>query len=99
MNVREYRVAFTGLAREQFLAAVRSAESVDRPAELTAALRRLFEELSVNPTEIGEPMYRLQSIKMGVRRVAFAPLHLEYGVHLTEPLVIVRRMAGMAEPD
>ena len=93
-----YKVAFTGLASEQLKAAVRRAESYDRPAEFASAMRRLLEQLAVNPTEIGEPMYRLYSMKMDVRRVALAPIYLEYGVHSTAPLVIVRRVIGMAGP-
>ena len=99
MNGPRYNVAFTGLASEQLKTAVRRAESYERLAEFASAIRSLLEQLVVNPTEIGEPMYRLQGMKMNVRRVALAPVYLEYGVHLTEPLVIVRRVVGMAEPD
>ena len=99
MNGREFTVVFTGLAREQYFSAVRSAESTDRPAELAAAMRHLIERLATKPTEIGEPMYRLQAMKMDVRQAALAPIYLEYGVHIAEPLVIVRRVVGMVEPD
>ncbi len=99
MNGPRYKVAFTGLASEQLKAAVRRAESYERLAEFASAIRSLLGQLVVNPTEIGEPMYRLHAMKMNLRRVALAPVYLEYGVHITEPLVIVRRVVGMASPD
>jgi len=99
MNGPRYKVAFTGLASEQLKAVVRRAESYDKPALFADAIRLLLEQLVSKPNEVGEPMYRLQSMKMDVRRVALAPVYLEYGVHRTEPLVIVRRVVGMAEPE
>ncbi len=76
---------------------MRRAESYDKPALFADAIRLLLGQLISKPNEVGEPMYRLQSMKMDVRRVALAPVYLEYGVHRTEPLVIVRRVVGMAE--
>ena len=97
MSDHPFEVEFTGLAREQYLSAMRRAKSVARSAELATAMRRLIVQLSETPLEIGEPMYRLRAMKMDVRRVALAPTY-EYGVHFTEPLVIVRRVFGMVEP-
>lgn len=96
MDERQYQIVFTGLAKEQLKSIVRRAAKTGRPAKFAAAMRRLLVQLAVNPTEIGEPICRLASMKMHVRRVALAPIYLEYGVHFTEPLLIVRRVIGMA---
>ena len=99
MNGSDFKVEFTGLAREQYRNALRRAKNASRSEELGTAMRTLVVQLTDTPTEIGEPMYRLHSMKMDVRRVALAPVYLEYGVHLSEPLVVIRRVVGMAKPD
>ena len=96
MNEGHYQIEFTGLAKEQLKSIVRRAVKTDRPARFAAAMRHLLEQLALNPTEIGEPICRLASMKMHIRRVALAPIYLEYGIHFTKPLVIVRRVIGMA---
>lgn len=55
--------------------------------------------LNRDPSEFGEPMYHLDGMQMEVRKAAIEPLYIEYGVHDEWPVVIIRRVQWLSDPD
>ena len=97
--MNRFRVTFTGLAREHFLAAVADARDEERGDALVRSMGILLRKLEEDARECGEPMYRVRSMKMMIRRAALVPIYIVYGVHESRPEVVINRVIGMAEPD
>lgn len=93
----EFNVEFTGPARSELRALARRAVYARQGPSVAEALRQLLDRLTHDPKELGEPMYYLRSMKMQVRRAGRGPIYIEYGVHTDRPIVIVRRVVGLAE--
>ena len=85
-----HRVTVTGPARAQFLSLVRSRLYAGQRPELSRAIRQAAQRLAHSPRSIGEPLYHLLAAKLEVRSITHASLYIQYGVHESEPLVIIR---------
>jgi len=94
-----FRVTFTGLAREQFLAAVSDARDEERADALMQSMGILLQKLADDARDCGEPMYQVRSMRMMIRRAALVPIYIVYGVHQSRPEVVINRVIGMSEPD
>jgi hypothetical protein len=93
-----YRVALLADARQQFMALLNTARTTAEGDALVAALKRVEKILGSRPADAGEPMYHLRAARLQIRQVTVAPLHVEYGLHEEQPVVIIRRIAGLNEP-
>ncbi len=91
-----YRVVLIGRAKEEFLALVRRAKPTGESHLIVEALRAAEKVLESKPLEGGEPLYRLQKMKMLICRIVSSPLYIEYGVHADRPVVIIRRITTLA---
>jgi len=89
-----YRVTATGLARAQLLALASSSLYNSGQKEMTRAMRQVVQRLAHTPRSVGDPLYTLRAAKLVVRSVSHASLYIQYGVHETEPLVIIRFVAS-----
>ncbi len=58
--------------------------------QFLAALRQIINQLRESPSTFGEPLYRLPTLQLLVRQGLFAPLLVDYGVHVERPLVFIR---------
>jgi len=61
-----------------------------RGPEVTKALRQIIHRLEREPFDVGEPVYRLPSLKMQVRATVIRPLAVDFGVCEDQPLVFVK---------
>ena len=61
-----------------------------RQFELTRAMRQIGQLLAHAPRSVGGPLYLLKAAKLRVRSMTHSSLYVEYGVHESEPLVIIR---------
>jgi hypothetical protein len=61
-----------------------------RGPEMTKALLQIIHDLERDPFNVGEPAYRLPSLKMQVRKTVVPPLAVGFGVCKDRPLVFIR---------
>ncbi len=54
------------------------------------AFRHILERLQLEPLVLGEPSYTLPALQLKVRRVALAPIVVDFAVHDSQPLVFIR---------
>jgi L-asparaginase/Glu-tRNA(Gln) amidotransferase subunit D len=61
-----------------------------RGPHVTKAFRQLIRRLERDPFQVGEPIYRLPSLKMQIRTTVILPLAFGFGVCEDRPLVFIR---------
>jgi hypothetical protein len=62
------------------------------------AFRKIVEKLQLDPHLVGEPLYRLPSLRMQVRTAVFPPLAIMYAVCEDRPLVFIKKGRLLAAP-
>ncbi len=87
-----------GKAEAEYLAIC--AESVEHELHgpVIASMSQILERLAKDPRDVGEPLFRLSKLEMMVRCAAISPLRIEYGVHNSEPVVIIRKVRWLVDP-
>jgi len=68
----------------------RRASRSGRGEAVTAAFRQILQSLQRDPTEVGEPSYRLSAMRMQVRRIVVRPLVIDFAVSEDHPLVVIK---------
>ena len=86
-NGQEYNVQMVGLAKSQLKQHYFEAAAAGTGQRLSAALRQIVSRLQKDPLNFGEPLYRLPTLNLQVRKGAIAPVAGFYGVHNEKPLV------------
>ena len=61
-----------------------------RGQDVIDAYRHVIERLRLNPTTVGEPLYRLPAMRMQVRTVVVRPLAVDFAVCEDRPLVFLK---------
>jgi hypothetical protein len=61
------------------------------------AFRQIVERLQLDPTEFGEPCYRLSALRMQVRTVVVRPLAVDFAVCEDHPLVFIKGATLLGE--
>ncbi len=64
-----------------------------RGPQFREALRNIFDRLVSDPKNLGEPLYRLTTLRLQVRQVAVRPLVIDFAVHDDYPLVFIKTVA------
>ncbi len=59
-------------------------------AQFLAAFREAVDRLRREPLIFGEPLYRLPALQLQVRQAVLLPLVVDFAVHETRPLVLIR---------
>jgi hypothetical protein len=90
---RSYRVGFSGLIRQELRKLLRQAVWEGRGPQFHEALRNIFDRLVSDPKHLGEPLYRLTTLRLQVRQVAVRPLVIDFAVHDDYPLVFIKTVA------
>lgn len=85
-----YKVHNSDLIAQAFLDLQRQASREGRGQDLLQATRDVYERLSRDPNEFGEPLYRLPNLRMQIRCAAIKPLSLDYAVCEDRPLVFIK---------
>lgn len=66
---------------------------------MATAFRQIVERIQRDPTEAGEPSYRLPAMKMQIRRIAVRPLVVDFAVCDGRPLVFIKGAFLLAKHD
>jgi hypothetical protein len=70
----------------------RQAEHEGRGPDALAALRRVYQRLRREASDLGEPTYRLPGLRLQMRTCAVGPLLVDFAVHEDRPVVFVKGM-------
>ena len=89
-KAKVYRVSQLGAAKQALARHYARAKIEGKGAELISALEHVYKRLRLDPHSFGEPKYRLHAMKMLVHLGIHDPLVVEFGIHDTEPLVMIR---------
>lgn len=95
----EYSIGVTGNANAELLAITRDAKDDSRGDRVEEAYVAILARLKFDPVTFGEPLYRVQKMSMTIRCAVIMPLYLEYGVHDTRPVVVIRRVVALSSRD
>jgi len=64
-----------------------------------SAIKRIWQRLTDDPIEFGEPMYTLPALHLDVRHGAIAPLMVYYGGHQQLPFVVIKGVVALPSRD
>jgi len=95
----EYSIGVTGNANAELLAITRDAKDDGRGEKVEEAYVAILARLRFGPVAFGEPLYRVQKMGMTIRCAVIMPLYVEYGVHDTRPVVVIRRVVALSNRD
>jgi hypothetical protein len=93
---RGYRVHFSAVIAAELKRLQRRAKQEGRGKELLAALAQLYQQLRQDPNGVGEPLYRLPSLRLIVRTVIVRPLTVDFAVCEDRPLVFIKGVQLLA---
>jgi hypothetical protein len=96
---RRYQVHGSGRILQVLQQIQLEAAQQGRGEEVLAALRQIARQLQRRPLRIGEPLYRLPSLRMQIRSVAVRPLVVDFGVLEDRPMVFLRAVKLLADPQ
>jgi hypothetical protein len=68
----------------------RQAALEGRGNEMLLALRQIGRRLQTDPLNLGEPLFRLPTLRIQIRTVSLRPLVIDFGVCEDRPLVFFR---------
>jgi hypothetical protein len=85
-----YRVDFSALIRQEFRDLLRRAIWEGRGEQCREAMNVVFRGLARKPKELGEPLYRLNNLRLSVRLVSVGPILVHFAVHDDYPLVLIK---------
>jgi hypothetical protein len=66
---------------------------------VASAFRQVVERMQRDPTELGEPSYRLPALRMQVRRVVVRPLVVYFAISEDHPLVVIKATRLLTRHD
>lgn len=66
---------------------------------MASAFQQILERLQRDPTEAGEPSYRLPAMKLQVRRVVVRPLVVDFAVSEDHPIVFIKGASLLSRHD
>lgn len=87
---KTYRVSQIDAAKQALKRHYLHAKSDGRGAAFVAAVEHIYNRLRSAPHDFGEPKYRLHAMKMVTYLAIHHPLVVEFGIHETEPVVVIR---------
>jgi hypothetical protein len=65
-------------------------QAIKKGKTIASAFRQIIQRLRDNPTETGEPNYRLPFMRMEIRTVVVRPLVVDFAVCEDKPLVFIK---------
>lgn len=63
-----------------------------------SALRQIVDRLQHDPTEVGEPLYRLSALRTQIRMVVVLPLAIDFAVYEDDRVVFIKGATLLGEP-
>lgn len=93
-----WQVHSSGVINNELRRLQRRAAREGRGEQMLTALRQIVQRLQRDPSEVGEPCYRLPALRMEVRTVVVPPLALDFAVCDDRPLVFIKVATLLSEP-
>jgi hypothetical protein len=87
-----YRVSQLGSAKQALKWNYEQAKVSGEGSAFLSALRHIYQRLRHDPHGFGEPIYRLPAMKMLVCTGVYLPVVVDFGIHESEPVVIIRNV-------
>lgn len=76
----------------------RRAKREGRGDKVIAALTQIHQRLRQDPQNLGEPLYRLTSLRLEVRTCVIRPVAVDFAVHDDRYLVFIKGVKLLTEP-
>ena len=89
---RIYRLTHLGPVKQALADQYHRAKLKGNGAKFIAALEHIYNRLRSNPHSLGEPKYPLHALQLVVYLGIHLPVVVEFAIHETEPLVVIRRL-------
>src|SRR5688572_8905529 len=87
---KAYRVSQLHAAKQSLKRYYLRAKFDGKGAAFVAAVEHIYHRLRSAPHDFGEPKYTLHDMKMVMHLAIHHPLVVEFGIHETEPVVVIR---------
>jgi hypothetical protein len=87
---QSFKVNLSGVVAERLRQIQRQATLQGRGEETIFAFRQIVDRLMKAPFDLGEPLYRLPSLRLQIRSAAVGPLGVFFGVSEDKPLVFIK---------
>ena len=94
-----YRLGMTGPAKDEYRHIGIEAVDAGLGNEVKRAMKAIVSRLRTDPVSFGEPLYRMAKLKMMVRCAAISPLFVEYGIHDSERVIVIRKVRWLVDPS
>ena len=94
---RRYEVHISAAMADAFRRLHRRASRQGRGPLVSKAFRQIIRRLELRPLEVGEPAYRLPSLRMQVRTVIVRPLVVDFAVCEDRPHVFIKGVKLLSE--
>ena len=75
-----FQLSFSGFLAESIRKLQRQATGEGRGYQFLQAMRKAVARLRTAPMQFGEPLYRLQALRLQVRCGAIGPLYIDFAV-------------------
>jgi hypothetical protein len=96
-NGGSYGVHFSGAVRQSLLIIQHRPSEQGRGEAVLTAFRQAIRRLTQDPTNFGEPLYRLPALRMQIRSGVIGPLVIHFAVSEERPLVFIKGAELLAE--
>jgi hypothetical protein len=94
---RRYEVHCSAVVAAELRRLQREAPGVARKRAIASAFREVIRQLQFDPTEVGEPLYRLPGLRLQVRNCSVRPLVVAFAVSEERPLVFIKSVKLLPE--
>jgi hypothetical protein len=95
---KNYRLTHLGPVKQALAEQYARAKIQGHGAVFIAALEHVYNRLRSNPHSLGEPKYPLHALQLVVYLGIHLPVVVEFGIHDTEPLVVIRSLKYLDNP-
>ena len=94
---RRYEVHLSRALANRMRQIQQQATREGRGTVVLAAFRQIVQRLQSDPLDFGEPLYRLQALRLQIRHGAVLPLFVDFAVSEDRPLVFIKGVRLLTE--
>jgi hypothetical protein len=93
---RTYRVHMSDVTRANVLELLKRAKAAGTAQRFFTAFRQIADRLRRDPSNFGEPLYRLPALRLVVHQAAVPLLAVVFGMHQDLPLIFIKGFKFMS---
>jgi hypothetical protein len=95
-NGKTFQLVVSGAVLQSLKDLLARAAAVGLDDVVIQAVKQTRQQLTYDPFGFGEPIYRLQHLRLEVRMAVVSPLAVQFAVHQDKPLVILRSVTPLS---